>query len=56
MRVIVACINWNHPDAPHAVSYVLRDGEAIASVYHDTWAEAMHRANELAARLKAVAS
>lgn len=48
MRVVVACINWTTPDAPHAMSYVLRDGEVLASAYHDTWVEAMVRANKIA--------
>ena len=51
-RPVVACINWGHPDAPHAVSYVLAEGSAIGSVYHDTWDQAMQRANELAVRIK----
>ena len=37
-RVKVACINWPHPDAPHAASYVLVNGEAVALAYHHTWA------------------
>lgn len=52
MRVGVACINWTHADAPHAMSFVIRDGDLIAEAYHATWAEAMERANELAATLK----
>jgi len=37
----VACINWPHPDAPHAATYVLIDGEACLTRYHATWGEAM---------------
>lgn len=49
MRIKVACINWGHPDAPHALSYVLDPilgprGE----FFHATWAEAMDRARMLA--------
>lgn len=50
-RVKVACINWNLPDAPHAVSYVITGTHAIGDAYHPTWAEAMERANHLAPRL-----
>lgn len=47
-RVKVACINWSHEDAPKAMSYLLRDDEAVATAYHDGWAQAMERANDLA--------
>lgn len=47
VRIIVACINWTHSDAPHAMSYVLRDGEAVATAYHATWTDAMQRADKL---------
>lgn len=40
-RVKVACINWSYPDAPHALIYVLRDGEAVADQFTSTWVEAM---------------
>jgi hypothetical protein len=37
----VACINWSHPDAPHAISY-LWDGEEMRTErYWPTWADAM---------------
>jgi hypothetical protein len=49
----VSCINWDLPDAPHATSYLLQDGAAVAVAYHDTWAEAMDRANRLAVLLAA---
>jgi hypothetical protein len=52
--MVVSCINWNHPDAPHATSYMLRDGSAVAVSYHPTWAEAMERANRLAVLLVAI--
>jgi hypothetical protein len=41
LRVKVAVINWGHPDAPHAVIYLLRDGEAEAERFVNTWADAM---------------
>lgn len=50
IRWKVACINWSHPDAPHAVSYALRDGEMVADQFHVTWDDAMERANWWAAR------
>lgn len=40
-RVKVACINWSHADAPHALIYLLRNGEAVAEQFVDTWADAM---------------
>ena len=43
-----ACINWGHPDAPHAISYALIDGHMRGSMYHDTWAQAMERATRYA--------
>lgn len=52
-RAKVACINWNQPvGVPRAVSYVLVDGAAIATVYHATWNQAMRRATEIAERLE----
>lgn len=39
----VACINWGHPDAPHATSYLLVRGEAKHIAYHPTWEMAMER-------------
>lgn len=57
LRVVVACINWNHPSpTPHAIAYVLRDGEMIADRYFATWAEAMEYAVPLARRLAGVAA
>lgn len=50
-RVKVACINWGHKNAPHAMSYVLRNNELVAEAFHDTWAQAMERANLIAVRL-----
>lgn len=47
-RVKVACINWGHDDAPKALAYVLRDGEALAETFHATWEEALQRANRTA--------
>lgn len=38
----VACINWTSPaDVPHAMTYCLVDGQAIAERFHATWAEAI---------------
>ncbi|WP_232676705.1 hypothetical protein [Nocardioides sp. R-C-SC26] len=42
----VACINWTHPDAPHAVAYLAidhPDGTKTAeySAYFTTWTEAL---------------
>lgn len=37
----VACINWPHRDAPHAVTYLLIDGGAEITRYHDTWEDAI---------------
>ena len=57
LRVVVACINWNHPSpVPHAMSYVLRDGQMVADWYHDTWTDAMEFAVPLARRLAGVAA
>ncbi len=53
-RIVVACINWPHPDAPHAMTYMLRDGEMIAESFHRTWAEAMVRADNLATAFRKV--
>jgi hypothetical protein len=54
-RVKVACINWGHADAPHAASYVLRNGAADALAFHPTWADAMKRADRIAARFARIA-
>lgn len=38
----IACINWSHPDAPHASAYILDPrGSMIASWYFPTWHEAV---------------
>ena len=51
-RVKVACINWLHADAPHALVY-LWDGEEMgATTYCDTWAEAMTVADRWAGLLR----
>jgi hypothetical protein len=53
--VKVACINWGHPDAPHAVAYVLgADGSAYCEVY-GSWPAAMDYARRLRAALGAKA-
>ncbi len=41
IRWKVACINWGHPDAPHAMTYRLRDAELQAEHYWPTWADAV---------------
>ena len=47
----VACINWNHDNAPHATTYWLAaDGVARQIEYHSTWEVAMTRARALGAR------
>ena len=49
VRVKVACINWSHPDAPHAMTYmVTAAGERTHTRACGTWAEAMARADWLA--------
>jgi hypothetical protein len=37
----VACVNWPFPDAPHALTYVLIDGEACLVRPHATWEDAI---------------
>lgn len=58
MRVKVACINWTHSGAPHAVTYVMDEKRGmVAESYHDTWTDAMDRAHYLASIIsRAVAS
>jgi hypothetical protein len=48
IRTKVRCINWSLPRAPKAISYVLVDGEVRSADSHETWADAMGRANWLA--------
>ena len=46
----VACINWNHADAPHAVAYYI-DGGAIAFTrYFGAWSDAIEWADWQARR------
>lgn len=46
-RIKVACINWSHADAPHALAYVLDPAEGIvAERYFDTWPEAIAYTSE----------
>lgn len=40
----IACINWGHDDAPHALVYLLVDGEARAERYFPAWADAIKAA------------
>jgi len=37
----VACINWTWPDAPHALTYLLIDGDAHVERFHDSWEDAV---------------
>lgn len=47
----VACINWTHPGAPHAIAYsVGDDGHMIYSRYFPTHAEAIRFADDTARR------
>ena len=49
VRVKVACINWGHPDAPHAMTCTVNaGGEYLVTISHDSWAEAMAQADRLA--------
>lgn len=54
-RVKVACVNWNSPDAPRAVAYLV-DGPDPFDIgpvtFHPTWAEAMAQADYLAGLLR----
>jgi hypothetical protein len=43
----VACINWSHADAPHAVVYL----EGMFDRYFTTWSEAIEWADMTARRL-----
>jgi len=36
----IACINWSHETAPHAVAYYI-EGERLHDRYFPTWAEAV---------------
>lgn len=49
-RFRVACINWSHRDAPHAVAYLMRNGEMVADWFFDTHAEAIAFADDRARR------
>jgi len=40
-RWVVACINWSHPDAPHALAYLNTPDGAMHERYFPTWAEAI---------------
>ena len=49
VRVKVACINWGHPDAPHAMTCTVNAaGEYLLSTSFPTWADAMAFADRLA--------
>ena len=50
-RIKVWCINWTHPDAPHAVVGVLRNGELVGDRYFPRWSEAIAYGEDLARRL-----
>lgn len=48
-RIRVACINWGHPDAPHAhLSVVDPTGCLLLAVFCTTWQAAMDFADDLA--------
>lgn len=48
----VACINWSAPlSVPHALAYLLVDGEAYGEVYFVSWDDAIAHANASAKRL-----
>lgn len=46
-RIYVGCMNWSHPDLPHA-SVIFR----VQSVHFDTWAEAISYADRLARAIR----
>lgn len=48
-RLKVACINWSHPGAPHALVYMLKHGEAVGGRFFPTWDEACSYARDIAA-------
>lgn len=49
-RWIIACINWSHPDAPHAALVrVGPDGYFDAEFYLPTFADAWAKADEIRA-------
>jgi hypothetical protein len=52
-RWVVACINWTHPDAPHAMSYLWDGDEMKGEAYHADWSEAMARVERMQARSRA---
>ncbi len=51
----VACINWTSPDAPHATTYLLVEGAAEVTRYHNTWADAVQWLDDHASILKPLA-
>ena len=55
VRVKVACINWSHPTAPHAIVYLTGGefAERVPSVFVDNHANAITYADGLATRLRA---
>ena len=53
-RAKVACVNWGHPRAPKAVSYILSGDEMFAERFHDTWADAVERSRKLARLIRKV--
>lgn len=48
----VACVNWPFSDAPHAITYVLIDGEACLIRPHTTWEDAILWLNESGDKLQ----
>ena len=37
----IACINWGHEVAPHAMTYLLVDDSAECTAYHETFGDAI---------------
>lgn len=56
VRWRLACINWPHPDAPHAATYLNLAGEAVVFHPHDTFADAVTWLDEHRVHLAAWAS
>lgn len=54
-RVKVWCINWPHPDAPHAAVHVIHKGELGMGAYFATWTEAIDFADRIAHNLRTAA-
>jgi hypothetical protein len=46
----VACINWSHVGAPHAVAYYIDGGSITYSRYFGEWSDAIEWAQRTARR------